>query len=213
LNLLFDLDGTLTDPQEGIVGSIQYALKKFSVDYKDDLTWCIGPPLQESFASILNTKNKETLDTAIVYYRERFATTGLFENKVYEGIPELLDTLQASGHRLFIATSKPKVFADKILKHFDLAHFFESIYGSELDGTRSNKAELIKYILETERLDAKVTLMIGDRKHDILGARANDLVSIGVAWGYGKNAELKDAGLSYTAYLPKDIWSIVTALC
>ncbi len=213
MNLLFDLDGTLTDPQEGIVGSIQYALKKFSIDYKDDLTWCIGPPLQESFARILKTSNKETLDTAIVYYRERFATTGLFENKVYEGIPELLDTLQASGHRLFIATSKPKVFADKILKHFDLAHFFESIYGSELDGTRSNKAELIKYILETERLDAKVTLMIGDRKHDILGARANDLVSIGVAWGYGKDAELKDAGLSHTAYLPKDIWSIVTALC
>ena len=199
MNLLFDLDGTLTDPKEGIVGSIQYALKKFSVDYKDDLTWCIGPPLQESFARILKTSNKETLDTAVVYYRERFATTGLFENKVYEGIPELLETLKASGHRLFIATSKPNVFADKILKHFDLAHFFEGIYGSELDGTRSNKAELIKYILKTEHLDAKVSLMIGDRKHDILGARANDLVSIGVAWGYGSFEELQAASMTFYA--------------
>ncbi len=212
MNLLFDLDGTLTDPKEGIVGSIEYALKKFSVDYKDDLTWCIGPPLQESFASILKTTNKDTLDKALVYYRERFATTGLFENKVYEGIPELLDTLKSSGQRLFIATSKPKVFADKILEHFDLAHFFESIHGSELNGTRSNKAELIEYILETERLDAKTTLMIGDRKHDILGARANGLVSIGVAWGYGNDAESKDAAVNHTARSPKDIWGIVAAL-
>lgn len=189
---LFDLDGTLTDPFEGITRSIQYALEKMgaSAVAADDLRWCIGPPLWESFRVLLGTQERPELDKAVAFYRERYTETGLFENTLIDGIPELLQELVGAGIRLHVCTSKPHAYAGKIVEHFGLSPYFGKVYGSELDGTRSAKAELIAHILEEERLVADEVVMIGDRKHDLIGANANGVAGIGVLWGYGSREEL-----------------------
>ncbi|MBM7361851.1 HAD superfamily hydrolase (TIGR01549 family) [Priestia taiwanensis] len=192
--VLFDLDGTLTDPKEGIINSVQYALRQFGVEEKEEnLLSFIGPPLQESFAEHFGW-GEEQVTQAITYYREYFSERGMIENEVYEGISQLLEMLREEEKTLVVATSKPTVFAEKIAEHFQLSPYFSSIVGSNLDGTRRDKAEIIAYILEqypTFKKDEIV--MIGDRKHDLIGAMKNGVDSVGVEWGYGDRAELESA--------------------
>ena len=194
-NILIDLDGTLTDPKLGITTSIRYALQKLGRPLADevDLDWCIGPPLKASLAKLLQSDNDKLAEQALSLYRERFSTIGLFENEVYPEVAETLEKLQQQGYRLFVATAKPTIYAEQILAHFDLAKYFKKIYGSELTGERTNKAELIAYLLEQENLDAEVTVMIGDREFDICGAHQNDVKSIAVSYGYGTASELQNA--------------------
>lgn len=192
--ILLDLDGTLTDPKSGITNSIRYALTKLgrSCPAATELEWCIGPPLQKSFMQLLDTADTALADSAVLQYREYFAKTGIFENQVYPGIVDALDKLSSSGYSLMVATSKPQVFAEKVLQHFHIAGFFQRVYGSELDGTRSDKSDLIRYILDQENIAASDAIMIGDRKHDVIGARANSVHSAAVRWGYGTPAEFAE---------------------
>ncbi|MFK3940710.1 HAD family hydrolase [Pseudomonas monteilii] len=189
--ILFDLDGTLTDPRLGITRSIQHALARLGID-EPDLTRLepfIGPPLLQAFMQFYGFDEAKAWD-AVNHYRERFRVTGLYENQVFEGIPALLSTLAGQGRTLYIATSKPWEFAREIARHFAFDRHFKMIYGSELDGTRTNKVELIRHLLDEERLDPAQTLMIGDRKHDLIGARSNGLQSVAVGYGFGSREEL-----------------------
>jgi phosphoglycolate phosphatase len=201
--IFFDLDGTLTDPKPGITGSIQYALQKLElpVPTQDELAWCIGPPLRASFVTILG--GERLADRAGALYRERFSDIGLYENSVYPDIEHVLATLHGSPRRLFVATSKPRVFAERIIDHFGLTGHFEYVFGSELDGTRVNKSELLAYAIETTGVDASQTLMIGDRSHDMVGARNNGIRGIGVLYGYGSEQELVEAGASHVCASPR----------
>jgi len=192
--IFFDLDGTLTDPKPGITKSIQFALKEIGHEPPpaDDLTWCIGPPLLASFEKLLVD---ETLaDAALTLYRERFAETGLFENGVYPGINAGLRDLKAADYRLYVATSKPAVYAERIIRHFELDGYFETVFGSELDGTRTDKSDLLEFALSESGADPRRSLMIGDRSHDVIGARNNGLKAVGVLYGYGSREELEAAG-------------------
>lgn len=196
--LLFDLDGTLTDPMVGITSSVQYALEKFGIHvrYLKELIPFIGPPLAESFQKFYGF-SKEDAEKAIQYYREYYAPKGIFENEVYEGIPEMLAHLTEAGFTLLVATSKPTVFARKVLKHFGMEDYFSFVGGSELDGSRTKKAEVISYILKTCGIEAKEAIMIGDRRHDIEGGKACGLESVGVLYGYGTEQELTEAGADH----------------
>ena len=153
--IFFDLDGTLTDPKPGITRSIQYALQKLDrpVPSQDELTWCIGPPLRASFVTMLG--GEERADLAVSLYRERFGDIGLFENSLYPDIADTLAALKQSHYRLFVATSKPHVFADRIIDHFGLRHYFEHVFGAELDGTRADKSDLLAYALEKAAVDPR----------------------------------------------------------
>jgi phosphoglycolate phosphatase len=208
--ILFDLDGTLSDPKVGITGSIQFALSAldYPVPEQDDLLWCIGPPLHHSFAQLLQTTDSALVDRAIGLYRDRFSTVGLFENTLYPEIPRVLQALRGLGHRCFVATSKPQVFARRIIEHFELTQLLDGIYGSELDGTRSDKGELIQYVLEQEKLASQACVMVGDRSHDAIGAKRNGLTSIGVTYGYGTTAELIANGVDYIAHTPEELISL-----
>lgn len=192
--IYFDLDGTLTDPKPGITRSIQYALKKLDqpVPTEDELTWCIGPPLHASLKRLTGTQ--ELADRALLLYRERFGDVGLFENEAYGGIEETLSALAATSPRMFVATSKPRVFAERIIDHFGLRRYFVRVFGSELDGTRVDKGDLLAYALDEEKVDPRSAVMIGDRSHDVVGARKNGMTAIGVLYGYGSEVELRDAG-------------------
>ena len=205
--VLFDLDGTLTDPKIGITTCIQYALNQLNHEspQTDQLLWCIGPPLTVSFAKLLQTTDKVLIDRAISFYRDRFAAVGLFENALYPQIPETLKAIRAAGYKTYIATSKPHVFAKRIIEHFELTSLFDGIYGSELDGTRSDKAELIRHILLTENLIPAKTMMVGDRSHDTIGAKKNQIFAIGVTYGYGTEKELRMHGADLIAISPLEI--------
>lgn len=201
--IYFDLDGTLTDPKPGITRSIQYALQRLdhpTMPTEDELTWCIGPPLRASFVRLLGAET--AADLAVSYYRERFSDVGLYENGVYDGIGEVLTSLCASGHRLFVATSKPHVFAERIIDHFGLRDHFERVFGSELDGTRVDKSHLLEYALKETSVDPSKTLMIGDRSHDMVGAKNNGMQGIGVLYGYGSRDELLQAGAHHVCATP-----------
>lgn len=191
--VLFDLDGTLTDPFEGITRCIQYALDKMgaSVTAAQELRWCVGPPLWDSFQVLLGTDDRVELDRAVAFYRERYTVTGLFENELIDGIPDLLDGLRGAGATLHVCTSKPHAYAGKIVEHFGLLPYFGKIYGSELDGSRSAKAELIGHILKEEGIEPSQTAMVGDRKYDLIGANANAVAGVGVLWGFGSREELE----------------------
>nr|WP_257221143.1 HAD-IA family hydrolase [Acinetobacter sp. YH12226] len=194
------MDGTLTDPKVGITTSARYGLEKIGHPISDEINidWIIGPPLKASLAKILNVEADHVLaEQALMGYRERFAVKGLYENHVFEGVTETLAELKRRGYRLFVATAKPTVYAKQILEHFDLAQYFTDIYGSELNGERTNKAELIQYILEQQKLQADQCLMVGDREHDIFGARQNGIDTIAVNYGYGSQEELEVAQPKY----------------
>ena len=192
-NILLDLDGTLTDPKVGITTSARYGLNKVGRPISDteNIDWIIGPPLKASLAKLLNVDVDDPLaEQALLGYRERFATTGLFENFVFDDVATTLETLKARGYKLYLATAKPQVYAQQILAHFDLLQYFDFAYGSELNGERTNKGDLIAYILEQEHLDATSCLMVGDREHDIFGARRHGIETIAVEYGYGSDEEL-----------------------
>jgi phosphoglycolate phosphatase len=192
--IYFDLDGTLTDPKPGITRSIQYALGKLgcAVPSEDQLTWCIGPPLHASLKKLLGTD--DLADKALLLYRERFADIGLFENRIYPGIEDTLSAVAGSGRRLFVATSKPGIYAERIIDHFKLRGYFERVFGSELDGTRADKTDLLGYALQETDVDPSQAIMIGDRSHDMIGARNNGMTAVGVLYGYGSEEELVAAG-------------------
>lgn len=254
--LLFDLDGTLTDPMVGITKSVQYALRHYGI-IEEDLTRLIpfiGPPLRDSFQKYYGF-SKEQAGEGVLVYREYFSEKGIFENKEIPGIREMLEVLSAQGKKLYVATSKPEVYARKILEHFSLDHFFRFIGGADFEETRVNKAAVIRYVLEkaglggagkktadvieraegakrteetegtdnTERTDKaertdnaertepgkKRIVMIGDREHDIIGAKENGIQSVGVLFGYGSRRELKEAGADRIAETVKDLTDIL----
>ena len=207
--LFFDLDGTLTDPKPGITGSIQYALSKLgrTVPSQDELAWCIGPPLRASLVALLG--GEDHADRAVELYRERFGDVGSFENSVYPEIERVLAKLRQSGFRMFVATSKPHVFARRIIDHFGLNSHFERVFGSELDGTRVHKADLIAYALAQTGVDPSRSLMIGDRSHDVLGAKANGVDAIGVTYGYGSREELIAAGVRQLCDSPRAVLDVI----
>ncbi|WP_150522855.1 HAD family hydrolase [Roseibium sediminis] len=190
--ILFDLDGTLSDPFEGITRCIKYAMEKMGAEVPEASTlgWCIGPPLWDSFEVLLNTKDRTVTDKAVAFYRERYAEKGMFENTLIEGIDAAVEALHAKGKRMLVATSKTNSYAGKIVEHFGLMPPIERVYGAEPDGTRSDKTELIAHILQQEGLSPAECVMIGDRKFDLIGARNNSVRSIGVLWGYGSRDEL-----------------------
>ena len=197
-HILFDLDGTLTDPREGITRSVQYALGKLGIDEPDlaALEHFIGPPLLQCFMHSYHF-DEATAWQAVNHYRERFKVTGLYENRVFDGVGALLQLLQEQGRTLYIATSKPTPFAVEIARHFGFAGHFRRIYGSELDGTRSDKVALLAHLLACEELAAQTTLMIGDRKHDLIGARRNGLDAAAVGYGFGSAEELRAEAPTY----------------
>jgi phosphoglycolate phosphatase len=199
----FDLDGTLTDPKPGITRSIQYALNRLdrAAPTEDELTWCIGPPLRASLKKLLGTD--DLADRALLLYRERFADIGIFENDVYPGIEDTLSAFAGSGRRLFVATSKPGIYAERIIDHFKLRGYFERVFGSELDGTRSDKTDLLDYALRSAGVDPAKSTMIGDRSHDMVGARNNGMTAVGVLYGYGSEAELLGAGAHHVCATPQ----------
>lgn len=193
--LLFDLDGTLTDPVEGITNCVQYALEKFGIypSTREELYPYIGPPLIYSFTHF-HGLSQEDAEQAVLYYRERFSELGWKENEVYEGIPELLRELQERGVPLMVATSKPEEFTNRILKHFDLAKYFTFVAGCTLSGLRPEKADVIAYVCEKyPQITAENTLMIGDRKFDVEGAHQCGLPAVGILYGYGSYAEMEEA--------------------
>lgn len=205
--VLFDLDGTLTDPGEGITNSVAYALKKFNiiVENRTELYNFIGPPLIDSFIKYYGMNYEDGLK-AVEYYREYFSVTGIFENKVFEGIAEMLDKIKKSSRKIALATSKPEVYAKRILEHFNLTQYFDFIGAATMDETRSKKADVIAYTLDNlEVKDKSKVVMIGDRHHDIEGANQNGLDSIGVLIGYGDREELENAGAKYIAETVNDI--------
>ena len=197
--IFFDLDGTLTDPFEGISKSIVYALERLGEDAPDDavLRSFIGPPLLASFGTLLGA---ERAKDALAFYRERFGDVGWRENRPYDGIQGLLEALGAAQHTLYVATSKPRVFAQKIVEHFGLAGHFATVFGSELDGRNAEKPDLLQYALSAT--SAQDPVMVGDREHDVIGAKKNDMPVIGVTWGYGTDQELRDAGADQIANSP-----------
>jgi phosphoglycolate phosphatase len=209
---LLDLDGTLTDPKIGITRSIQFALERLGrpVPDQDALTWAIGPPLIASFSKLVGSEAEAA--EALRLYRVRFSDVGLFENKVYPGVPEMLSRLRERRIRLFVATSKPHVFARRILEHFGLLGSFERVYGSELDNRNADKRDLLRHLVDTERLDPARTVMIGDREHDAIGAASVGMAAIGVTWGYGSRAELLAAGVVRLVDRPEELDDAVVTL-
>lgn len=214
---LFDLDGTLTDPREGITKSVQHALRYFGIEEPDlkKLEPFIGPPLKDSFMEYYGL-SEEQAKKAIEVYRERFAPIGVLENQIFPGIPQLLKKLQKSGTHLAVASSKPAVFVHQILRHFDIEEYFEVIVGSELDGTRGSKEEVVEEalrqldIMTVEVNDRKACCaMIGDRKFDMQGAVAHGLTGVGVRFGFAVEGELEAAGADYIAETIEDLGRIL----
>ena len=212
-NILFDLDGTLTDPIEGFAASVNHALVGLGMSpvSVDHLKQFVGPPLEETMRRLVGD-SPEGIREAISLYRERYGRIGFLENSVYPGIKEIIEALDGRGASLYLATSKPVVFAERILNHFGLADHFRGIYGSQLDGTHANKKHLIRHVLDSETLAASSAVMIGDRMHDVVGASANGLRTVGVLWGYGSRTELQDAGAASLCEAPSDLPSVLSAL-
>lgn len=205
ITAFLDLDGTLIDPKVGITSSIQHALRQLGVDVPeaDDLEWCIGPPLWQSFAALLG--EGADLDEAVALYRERYADVGLFEADVYDGVGEMLMDLQDLGVAIFLATSKPHGFAQEIVEHFGIHAYLDGLFGAELDGTRSDKTSLLQFALEETGADPARCFMLGDRRHDIFGAKNNDILSIGALWGYGGAEELREAEADLLVGVPEEL--------
>ena len=189
--ILFDLDGTLTDPKEGIINSIQHALRRYGISRKDEeLLYFIGPPLHISFMDFFPTEAEA--QQAVAVYREYYATRGIYENLLFDGIPALLQKLKQQGKVICLATSKPQSFAQQILQHFRIDDYFDVIVGANMDGSRTEKAEVIAEVMrQLPLLRPETAVMIGDRKYDIIGARAHGLDTIGVTFGYGSPEELE----------------------
>lgn len=201
--LLFDLDGTLTDSTEGIVRCLEYALERMGYDIPEDTNKFLGPPLYRSFAEFCGM-NEEQVNEAVRIFRERYSTVGLFENRVYDGVPEMLKRLRDGGKRIMVATSKPEVYAVRIFDRFGLSQFFEIVGGANINGTRNDKDEVIEYVLEKAGIsDRSSVLMIGDRRQDVVGAHKTGLKCMGILWGFGSIEELTEAGADFIAETPE----------
>ncbi len=209
--ILFDLDGTLTDPEIGITNGIMYALDKFGIKVNDrkDLHCFIGPPLVDAFMKYYSFSNEDALK-AVAYYREFYSVTGIYENRAYDGIKDMLEALKNQGKTLILATSKPQKFAETVLRYFDLMQFFDCVVGATFDGKLNYKADVIAAAIERGGVDdIKKAVMIGDRHHDILGGKQNGLDTIGVLFGFGDLEELEQSGADYIAATPADILKII----
>ena len=210
--LFFDLDGTLTDSAEGITNCVEYALNKFgiSVNDKSELNRFVGPPLVPAFMEFYGFSEQDAKQ-AVEYYRERFKDIGIFENRVYDGIPSLLATLKSKGYKTVIATSKPEQFATRIVDHFGLSDYFLLVAGATFDGKISTKQEVIEHAIRSLKIENfSDILMIGDRHHDVDGAKSLGIDSLGVLYGYGNRRELEEAGATYIAKSVSDIEDIIT---
>ena len=207
--VLFDLDGTLTDPGEGITNSVAYALRALGIEppERQRLYKFIGPPLAESFQRFYGMDEAGAAE-AVRLYRVYFSDRGIFENVVYPGVPEMLEQLRTAGLQLVLATSKPTVFAERILEKFSLARYFNAVIGSELDGRRTNKAEVVRCALNTCPPGTRA-VMAGDREHDIIGGAANGLDTLGVLYGYGSREELTGAGATMLAATPEEAAALI----
>ncbi len=212
--ILFDLDGTLTDPREGITKCIAHALERVGREPPplDELTFAIGPPLRASLAQLLGTTSRDEVERALAHYRERFADVGLYENAPYAGIGEALALLRDAGLPLYVATSKPRVYAERIVSHFALDAHFEAIHGCELDGTREDKRELLAHLFPSHGLDPGRAAMIGDRGVDMVAAHHHGARALGVTWGYGSRDELREAGAHAFCESPGDLPRCVARL-
>jgi phosphoglycolate phosphatase len=201
-SIYFDLDGTLTDPKIGITRSIRHALIELGhhAPSEDELIWCIGPPLLGSLKTLLG--RDELAEPALQLYRQRFSEIGIYENGVYPDILDVLASLHRSGRRLFVASSKPLIYVERIIDHFGMRPYFERVFGSELDGVRADKTELLTYALGETGDDAGRAVMIGDRRHDMIGAINNRMTAVGVAYGYGGRQELIAAGAHHICLTP-----------
>lgn len=208
MHVFLDLDGTLTDPRQGITRSVVYALEEMDlpVPDPDSLTWMIGPALIDSFAKL----GADDPERALAFYRKRYADVGLFENSVYAGIPDALRVLQRRGFELNLATAKPHVYARRITDRFDLSGFLTNQYGPELDGTRNDKGELLAHALSLTGTDPKQSVMVGDRIHDINAARSVGMRSIAVTWGYGSAEETAQADILCES--PGDLPAIIASI-
>lgn len=210
---IFDLDGTITDSGPGIINSIRYALEKYGLPVPEEkvLRTFIGPPLKEQFQAVCGL-NEEESARMVEAYREYYTEKGIFENSVYSGVPEMLERLKESGARILMATAKPEKFAKRIAEHFNFAKYFEFIGGACMDGRRTDKYDVIEYVLDScgiSEEEKKDAVMIGDRSHDMIGAAKAGLHSLGVLYGYGSREELASAGAAMTAETPGDICSII----
>ena len=209
-NIFLDLDGTLTDSGEGIMNSVAYAMRKFGIEETDreKLRSFIGPPLYASFMREYGFDLEKSM-LAVEYYREYFAPKGIYENRPYDGIPELLSALKNDGRRLYLATSKPEPYALEIVKHFGLYEYLDGLFGSTMTEERTKKEEVVAYALENTGIASTDVVMIGDRNHDIIGAKANGVASIGVLFGYGDREELEVAGADIIAESVEDLKRIL----
>ncbi len=209
-NLLFDLDGTIIEPEEGIINSILFALNEMGIEEpnKDKLKAFIGPPLIDSFLTYYDL-NLDQANLAVEHYRLFFSKQGIHQNNLYDGIEDSLQYFKKQNYRLFIATSKPTIFAEKILANYQLTGYFDGVIGSNLDNTRKDKAEIIQFVLSKFGLRPNESLMIGDRKYDIEGAKKNHLESVGVTYGHGSIEELKAAGTNYLVANPLALKSLI----
>ena len=207
--IFFDLDGTLTDPGLGITSSVAHALRRAGITPPPlrELYPFVGPPLVDSFMKYYGMTHEEGR-TAVDWFREYFRDRGIYENAVYDGVPTLLAGLRQAGYKIVLATSKPEEFALTILRHFDLAQWFDAVTGATMDGSRSKKADVIACALK--RCGAETAVMVGDREHDILGAKANGIPSIGVLYGYGSREELQKAGADAIAETPQQLLQLLT---
>jgi phosphoglycolate phosphatase len=211
-NVLVDLDGTVTDPFEGVADCVEYAMKCMghTPPFEDVLRGYIGRPLRQTFGGLLATHDASRIEEAMCFYRERFSVLGLFENRVYPGLPELLADLKTAGCRLFLATAKPCFYAQQIIHHFELTKYFVRVYGSDLYGGLENKGDLVRFLLHSERMEAGDTAMVGDRAQDMLAAKAHSVCAVGVTWGYGSQEELEDAGADVTCNSPGEVLRFIT---
>ncbi|MGL1931627.1 MAG: HAD hydrolase-like protein [Desulfotalea sp.] len=214
MNILFDLDGTLTDSSEGITNSIKFALQElgYKIPEHDVLMSCIGPPLITSLTTMLEVTNQVDADKCVQLYRERYISKGYLENKLYPGILSCLRELNDLGHQLFVATAKPHPQVQPILDHFQITKYFTAFHGVHPDSTHSDKSGLISNIIQEHKLDKDNTAMIGDRKYDISGAVNNDILAIGAGYGYGSNEELQLAGANYIVNSESEILGLVKNL-
>jgi phosphoglycolate phosphatase len=214
LVLLFDLDGTLMDSRPGIVGCFRYALAQLGrpCPSEDVLASFIGPPLRSAFATLLAGPEPAAIERAVALYRQRLADVGLYEGRVYDGVPEMLARAQMLASALYVVTSKMTLFARHVLAHFALDHAFAGVYGCEPDGRFEEKTELLTHVLAKERISAAAAIMVGDRAVDIRAAGANGVSSIGVLWGYGSKAELVDAGVDELCVAPRELDACVSTI-
>ena len=203
-NILFDLDGTLTDSRPGILNTIAHALRMLNLapPPQADLSWCVGPPLHEIFSRLLPSPDASIVERAVQIYRERYHREGYLENAVYAGVPGMLSSLRPIS-RLVLVTAKHQDSAERILEHFELRPHFDAVFGSQVSGQLADKKQLVRHVLETLQLEAAGTVMVGDRIHDIEGGRHNRVATVGASWGYGATGEL--AGADHICSTPMEV--------